>query len=219
MRVLAVFILMFVIAYVFSDDIFAWLMTAVPENVEARSGAMMESFLMKMQISMYCGTFLSLPFIVHQIYGFIRPALKNIEDATVRMYLGGGFFLLIGALAFTHTILPHLIESLQSFVPTTRKIIVQADIKDYISNILTFYLGFSILFQVPLVVFLTIVQGFVDYKIYTGNRKVVIIVLLTLCAIFSPPDIQSCIILFLPLQALFEISVLLGRLVKKRVRS
>ena len=194
-------------------------MSAVPHQIQARAGSLLDPFWMKMKIGVYVGAFFSLPFVCQQAYAFVRPALRKKEDQSVRLYLWGGFILLIGAIAFTHTILPHLINALHAFIPQTRDVLIQADIADYIQHILTFYLGFSILFQVPLVVFLSIAQEFVEAKVYTENRKWVVVILLVLCAIFSPPDVQSMFVLFLPLYSLFEMSVLLGRWKKRYVRS
>jgi sec-independent protein translocase protein TatC len=191
-------------------------MSAVPEDIDARAGSLLDPFWMKMRIGGYVGTFCSLPVLCHQAYAFIRPALKQKEDQSIRIYLFGGFFLLIGAIAFTHSILPYLVNALYGFIPQTREVLIQADINDYIQHILTFYLGFSILFQVPLVVFLSIAQDFVDHTVYTENRKWVVVILLVLCAIFSPPNVESMFVLFIPLYTLFEASVLLGRLMGKR---
>lgn len=191
-------------------------MTAVPEQVQARSGTLFEPFLMKIEIGTKFGIFFSLPFIIYQAYAFARPALRPHEDSTIRMYIGGGFVLLMGAMAFTHTILPYLINALYSFVPQSRDILIQADIKDYITKILTIYLGFSILFQIPLIVFLSVAQGFVESSVYREHRKWVVVILLVLCAVFSPPNVESMVLLFFPLYALFELSVLFGHFFNRR---
>ena len=189
------------------------MMKAVPEGVQARSGSLFEGFQVRVKISLYFAIFLSLPVILSQAYAFIRPALRIKEDNTFRMYLLGGFFLLAGSLAFTHFTMPHLINALQAFVPGTDSLQVEkeADILPYITTILTIYLGFSIVFQAPLVVFLTIVQDFVEPTIYTENRKWVIVILMILCAMFSPPDLMSMGLLFTPLYILFEVAIILGK--------
>jgi sec-independent protein translocase protein TatC len=211
----------FLAAFSCSDIIFKWLMTAVPENVQARTDSLIDPFVMKISIASYVGAFLSLPFVLFQAYAFVRPALKPHEDNSIRMFLGGGFFLLLGAIAFTHSILPYLIKALYTFVPQNLDVLIEADIKSYTSMILTVYLGFSILFQVPLVVFLSIAQDFVDSMVYRENRKWVVVILLVLCAVFSPPNVESMVLLFVPLYLLFEISVLLGRWIHhcRRVRT
>lgn len=197
-----------------SDPIFEWVMSGVPDDVQSRSGNPLDGFQVKMTIGTYFGLFLSLPFIAYQIYAFIRPALKAKEDRTALLYLVGGFLLVLGAITFTHFSLPHLIGALLSFLPDIG--VIQADILDYVSTILTIYLGFAIVFQIPLLVFLSILQGFVSPEVYAKNRRWVIVILLILCAIFSPPDFQSQLLIFFPLYTLFEVALLLGRLMRKK---
>jgi sec-independent protein translocase protein TatC len=214
------FAVFFVACFSLSDSLFAWLMTSVPQEIQARTDSLIGPFKMKVNIGLYFGAFLALPFMIFQGYAFVRPALRVKEDNTFKIFIGGGFFLLAGAIAFTHSILPYLIQALYTFVPQSRDVLIEADINHYISLILTIYLGFSILFQVPLVVFLSIFQGFVESRVYRENRKWVVVILLILCAIFSPPNVESMVLLFLPLYSLFEISVLLGHFLhQRRVRA
>lgn len=194
------------------------MMKAIPSDVTARSGTLFEGFQVRIKISLYFAIFLSLPIIITQLYGFVRPALRVKEDSTFRMYIFGGFLLLTISLTFTHFTMPHLITALQSFVPGTEdlKVEKEADILPYITTILTIYLGFAICFQAPLIVFLTIVQDFVEAKVYTENRKWVVVILMILCAMFSPPDLLSMVMLFTPLYLLFEIAIILGRFLTRK---
>jgi sec-independent protein translocase protein TatC len=189
-------------------------MSGVPDHIQRRSGNPLDGFRVSLTIGTYFGIFLSLPFIAYQIYSFIRPALKAKEDKTALLYLFGGFVLVIGAITFTHFSLPHLIGALLSFLPSIE--VIHADILDYVSTILTIYLGFAIVFQVPLLVFLSILQGFVSPQVYANNRRWIIVILLILCAIFSPPDFQSQLLIFIPLYTLFELALLMGRLMKRK---
>jgi sec-independent protein translocase protein TatC len=189
-------------------------MSGVPEDIQRRSGNPLDGFKVSMTIATYFGLFLSLPFAAYQVYAFIRPALQSREDNTALLYLFGGFILILGAITFTHFSLPHLIGALLSFLPEIG--VIQADILDYVSTILTIYLGFAIVFQIPLLVFLSILQGFVAPEVYSQNRRWVVVILLILCAIFSPPDFQSQLLIFFPLYTLFELALLLGRLLRKK---
>jgi sec-independent protein translocase protein TatC len=211
-------LIIFVVGFIFSDQLFAFMMKAIPEGVKAESGTLFEGFQVRVKISLYFAIFLSLPVIITQIYGFVRPALRLKEDNTFRIYIYGGFILLAGSLAFTHFTMPHLVGALQGFIPGTEDIKVEtrADILPYITTMLTIYLGFSICFQAPLIVFLTIVQDFVEAKVYTENRKWVIVILMILCAMFSPPDLMSMGMLFAPLYILFELAIIFGRLLARK---
>lgn len=212
-KCLLLVLLFFIIGLGVSDFIYEFLSSAIPEGVNHRIGSLTDPFFLKVKLALYTGFFFALPFITWQIYGFIRPALKVSSDSFARVFIISSFFLLLIAFYFTYSFLPFLIENLQAFSP--EGVEVEADVMPYISTILTIYLGFSILFQIPLIIFLTIVQGIVELKTYTENRKWVVVILLILCAVFSPPDLASQIIIFIPLYTLFEISLLVSRVVKR----
>ncbi|MBF0198802.1 MAG: twin-arginine translocase subunit TatC [Planctomycetes bacterium] len=217
-KTILVVLCFFLIGFTFSEEFYHFLMSSVPEYVIEKADGLFDGFMLKVKLALYFAVFCSLPVITYQGYKFIRPALKIKEDSTVKIYLALGFFLLCGALFFAHSVLPFMVEVLLSFQP--EDITTQADILSYSTTIMTIYLGFAIIFQVPLVVFLTIMQGFVEADFYRSHRKIVVVLLMVLCAIFSPPDLASLLILFCPLYALFEGAVLLGSIMKgKDVRA
>jgi len=197
---------------VFSETLIDFVLKPIPPEVQKRTGELLEGFQTRITVSIYFGVFFSLPFIAHQIYAFIRPALRIKEDRTVRLYLFLGYLLMTVAIVFVHLILAHIIDAFNSYVPLKSQVNIQADIGNYTRGILTIYLGFAIVFQVPLIVFLSLMQDFVDIKVYTEHRKWVIVVLLILSAMFSPPDLQSMFLLFVPIYSLFELALILGRL-------
>jgi len=207
-------LVLMLVALAFSGPLFSLIMSAVPEGIALNNFTMTGPFFMRIKLAFFTGLFFSLPVITWQAYAFIRPALKNEEDNTAKIFIFGGYILLVLALVFTYHALPFLIKSLLSWAP--EQVENEADILKYVSNLLTIYVGFSMLFQVPLIILLTIVKGFVDVSFYTSNRKWVIVILLTLCAIFTPPDVFSQLLVFFPLYALFELALLLGRMLSGR---
>jgi sec-independent protein translocase protein TatC len=48
------------------------------------------------------------------------------------------------------------------------------------------------------------------------NRKYVLVILLTIAAIITPPDIASQILVTIPLMLLYEFSILISRRVAKK---
>lgn len=202
------------VGFLFKDALFQWFMSGVPEDVQTRSGDLVDGFKISISLATHFGIFFTLPVFTYQVYAFVRPALRSKEDRAMKVFLGGAFALVFFAVAFTHQVLPHLVLALLEFLP--EGVLVQADILSYLSVILTLYLGFAIVFQFPLVVFVSIVMEMVDAKVYRENRRWVVVVMLVLCAIFSPPDIQSQLLIFTPLYLLFEFALLAGALLRKR---
>lgn len=209
LKVALFFLLFFVAGLCFSEEVYFALMHAIPEGMNHRIGNLTDPFLLKLKLSFYVAIFFSLPIGTYQTYCFVRPALEEKENRFAKRFIGFGFVLLIFALLFTYYFLPFFIKNLLSFAP--EGIEKEADVMPYISTILSIYLGFAILFQLPLMIYLSIIQGFVKISTYRENRKWVIVILLTLCAIFSPPDVLSQLLIFIPLYLMFELTLLAGR--------
>lgn len=210
---LIVVLVFFCIGIGLSDQLYYFLISAIPDSVNQRIGTLTDPFFLKIKLSIYAAVFFSLPVMTWQAYGFIRPALKTRSDKVARAFIGASFILLLFAFSFTYKFLPILVENLLAFSP--EGVETEADVMPYVSTILTVYLGFAILFQLPLIIFLTIIQDVVSRQTYEQNRKWVVVILLILCAIFSPPDLASQVIIFIPLYALFEITLLISRLFRR----
>lgn len=207
-------ILLFILGLAINDSIWIFIMSAVPEGLKTYTLDPFDGFILRMKIAFYFSVYIALPVLAFQVYGFIRPALRNKEDKTARIFIFGAFVLLSTALGFTHLVMPYLMESLLSFSPPNSQAL--PDAAKWVSRLLTIYLGFSILFQVPLVILLSIAMDFVEASFYKLHRKWVIVILLILCAIFSPPDLGSQILIFIPLYVLFELAILVGSFWRKK---
>lgn len=200
--------------FVWGGELYGLLMRTIPAGVIQYNESLFGPFVLRTKIAVYFGIFFSLPVYTQQAYLFIRPALKRPEDSFARALIFLAWALLLMSLAFTSLLLPYFITALLSWTPEGVRNFANVNI--YIDTFLAIYLGFSILFQVPLVIYLTIRNGFVSAEYYASHRKWVIVITLALAAIFTPPDVLSQIIVSIPIYALFEAALLLGRLSEKR---
>ena len=80
----------------------------------------------------------------------------------------------------------------------------------YVSMVLSFALGFGIGFQTPLVVIFLAVSGLVSVSQLRRVRKFIVVGVLTMAAILTPPDWQSQILLALPMLGLYELGLLVA---------
>ena len=84
-----------------------------------------------------------------------------------------------------------------------------------ITNVITLSLWlalvFGIMFQMPLVTYAMIKFGIVDYETISEKRPFVVVILLIVAAILTPPDVVSQVMLFMPTYALFEVGLLFSR--------
>ena len=106
-------------------------------------------------------------------------------------------------------ILPLLINFGLSFAtPNIRAVF---GVSGIISTALWLSVVFGLMFQFPLITRSLIRSGIVSYRSVTGKRPHVIVGILLLAALLTPPDIVSQLMLAVPTYALFETSLFFSR--------
>lgn len=85
-----------------------------------------------------------------------------------------------------------------------------------ISNVMNLSLWltivFGLMFQMPLITYSLIKSGIIDYSTIADKRPYVVVILLILAAILTPPDVVSQVMLFIPTYALFELGLLFSKI-------
>ena len=79
-----------------------------------------------------------------------------------------------------------------------------------------FILAFGICFQLPVLLTLMGKAGLVSAQSLIKVRKYAIVTILVIAAIVTPPDVVTQVILFSVVYSLYEISILLVKLVEKK---
>jgi sec-independent protein translocase protein TatC len=90
------------------------------------------------------------------------------------------------------------------------------DIEQYLSFVMTMFLAFGITFEVPVIVILLVRFGVVSIEKLTEARPYVIVGAFVVAAVVTPPDVVSQFMLALPMCLLFELGIVLARLIGKR---
>jgi len=89
-------------------------------------------------------------------------------------------------------------------------------IDDYYQTISTLIVAMGIVFELPVVVYFLTRLGIITPAFLRKQRRVCILVLFVIAEIITPPDLFSCLLVFIPLYFLFEISILLSARAVKR---
>src|SRR5208337_2766579 len=79
--------------------------------------------------------------------------------------------------------------------------------EDYISFVCKFLLGMGLGFELPVVVLTLVKIGVVDYHMLSRARRYMIIINLVLGAVLTTPEVITQLVMFVPLQLLYEITV------------
>jgi sec-independent protein translocase protein TatC len=165
-------------------------------------------FVVAFQVGIYGGALLASPFIFYFVVAFVFPALNIRERKYVYRGLMVGVGLFLVGVAFCYFILmPVALAAAQLYSQWLGFGALQWRAEEYISFVCKFLLGMGLGFELPVVVLTLVKIGVLDYRILSGARRYMIIINLILGAVLTTPEPITQLVMFVPLQGLYEITV------------
>jgi len=145
----------------------------------------------------------------------VAPALYSREKRYAIPFVVSSTLLFIGGAAFGYFIVfPFGFQFFMSFA--TDLIQPAPKLKEYLSFCSTLLLAFGLIFELPLFIFFLAKLGVVDARMLSRNRRYVILGIFTVAAILTPPDVVTQVMMAGPLLVLYEVSIVLARIVGKK---
>lgn len=174
-----------------------------------------EALMTDIKISLLAGLFLALPLILYEVWSFVAPGLYRHERKYVALMVLFSLILFIAGSAFAYAVvLPITITFFRSFAGPGLTPLFSYD--KYISYVGSLTILFGFVFQLPLIMLFLTYVGLITPEGLGRQRKVAIFVIFIVAAILTPPDVMSQVLMALPMIVLYEISVILSKLVKRR---
>ncbi|MBR0040609.1 MAG: twin-arginine translocase subunit TatC [Oscillospiraceae bacterium] len=172
-----------------------------------------ELLLVYLNVALVAALMLCFPVLAYEAYAFCSPGLKAKERRyTIGALFAGTLCFLLGA-AFAYFIsLPFMLRFLIQFTADV-DVAASISIDQYVSFLLTVFIIFGLVFELPVVSVLLTALGVIQPAWLVKGRRVMIVVIFFLAAVITPPDVVSQIMLALPMMALYELSILLSRAV------
>lgn len=162
------------------------------------------------------GFILAFPYILWEIWKFIRPALYDNEKNSAKWFiLIASLLFFIGILFGYYVMSPLSINFLGNFT-VSKQVQNEFDIDSYIGLIKTSSLASGLIFELPILMYLLGKLGVVDADMLRKYRKIAIILILVVAAIITPPDVVSQTIVAIPLLILYEVSIYIVKWVTKK---
>jgi len=219
--------ILFVIFYFFADSIYNFLVQPYADAVEGEEGrrliftALHETFFTYIKVALFASLFISLPFLLIQLWIFVAPGLyKNEKSVVVPYLLATPILFILGSALVYYLIMPLAIKFFLSFESIggngALPIQLEAKVNEYLSLIMRLILAFGLCFQLPVVLTLLARVGFVSSESLRKNRKYVIVGVFAVAAILTPPDPISQIGLGIPILLLYELSIIAVSFIEKR---
>ncbi|HEX6591892.1 MAG TPA: twin-arginine translocase subunit TatC [Moraxellaceae bacterium] len=219
MRVLGVLIVGFFALVYFRNDLYAAvsapLRKLLPPGSTMIATDVTAPFMAPFKLTFFVTLFLVVPYILHQIWGFISPALYRHERRIAVPLLVSSVLLFYTGVAFAYFItLPAILGFFTKVGP--EGVAMMTDINLYLDFVLKLFMVFGVTFEIPVAVFLLIWSGVVSSDTLIDKRRYVIVFCFFIAMFLTPPDALSMAMLAVPMWLLFEAGLLFGRLMEKR---
>ncbi|GAB4414604.1 MAG: twin-arginine translocase subunit TatC [Bacteroidia bacterium] len=175
-----------------------------------------EQFVNAMVISAILGLIVAFPYVLWEIWRFIKPGLRDTERKAVR----GNVFVMsmlffMGVLFSYYVVLPLTFQFLATWSISDQ---IENDWRfgDVVGMVTQVVLAGGILFEMPVLAYYLSKMGLLTPAFMKTYRRHAVVVLLILAAILTPPDPGSQILIFIPLMLLYEVSIMISSRVAKR---
>lgn len=186
----------------------------LPANSTMIATDVTATFMAPFKLNFFIALMIAMPFIIYQLWAFIRPALYEKEKNLAFPLLFGSIVLFYAGVAFAYFLaLPSILHFFISVSPET--VAPMTDINSYLSFCLKLFLVFGLTFEIPIITLILILIGFVTTKTLAEKRRFIVVGCFFVSMFITPPDAISMIMLAVPMWMLFEIGLLLGKIIEK----
>lgn len=176
-----------------------------------------EQFYQHFMIAAIGGVIFAMPYILFEIYRFIKPALKSSEKKYSGLIIGFASLLFFTGVLFGYFILTPISVNFLGTYSLSDNIVKEFTVSSVVSFISLLTLGSGIIFELPIMVYFLAKIGLVTAEIMRKYRRVAIVIILILSALITPPDVTSQIILSLPIFMLYEIGIVIAKNVAPKI--
>ena len=185
----------------------------LPFRIQSRT--MAGQFSAHLWTSILAGFIVSFPYIIFEFWRFISPGLYEKERKNARGFIFiASILFFIGVLFGYYIVTPLSINFLGNYTVSS-EIFNDFDLSSYIGLLRASVLASGIIFELPIIIYFLTRVGLITPQFLKKNRKISLVFVLSLSAIITPPDIASQIIVSIPILILYEVSIVIAKIVTR----
>ena len=210
--------LVFIALLPFSKIIFNYvaepLVSVVPEG-ELLALSPVSPLTATIALTFYIALFLAMPVILYQVWAFVAPGLYRKEKRFTFPLLATSIVLFFVGMAFAYfVVFPLIFGFVSAFTPNT--VNYQPDRTEYVSVVMMVVLVFGLAFETPLAVVVLVRTGLTTTKKLGKARPYVFLGAFVIGMLLTPPDVISQTMLAVPVYLLYELGILMSRMVSSK---
>ncbi|QAY65289.1 twin-arginine translocase subunit TatC [Paenibacillus protaetiae] len=171
---------------------------------------------MYMSIALVIALTVSLPYILYQLWGFVKKGLHPVERSAALRYVPYSAVCFLAGLAFGYFVVFPMSFAFTSRMTKSLELVETYGVAQYFGFMFNIVIPLAIAFELPVIVMFLTKIGVLTPKLLFKMRRYAYLILVIVASLISPPELISHLMVFVPLVVLYEISVLLSRIVYGR---
>ncbi len=181
-----------------------------PDEIQMFTRDFGEQFMMHMVSSFWLGLIMAFPYILWEVWRFVKPGLYAKEQKAIRGVVAiCSMLFFIGVLFGYYVVTPFGISFLTNY-EISNSIQNTVSLGSYVNYLTMFILPLGLIFELPMVVYFLAKVGIVSGPMLKSFRRHAVVVIVIIAAIITPPDVASQILVSLPLIVLYEVSIIIA---------
>ena len=170
-------------------------------------------FMTHITVSCYMALLLASPYILYELFRFVSPALyENERKYSVRVVVSVYLLFVIGVVVSYFLLFPIAFRFLGTY-QVSEMVTSTITIDSYVGTMTTLTFLMGLVFQLPVISFFLAKMGIINSKMLGKYRRHALIAIMIVAAIITPPDILTLVLVSIPMYLLYELSIVISRLV------
>lgn len=222
LRTVLFILVVFLALFSFSAELYS--LIADPLLIHLPTGSSMiatevaSPFLTPFKLSIVTAIFISMPFILYQLWAFVAPGLYAHEKSMAFPLLFSSIILFYLGMVFAYFVVFPLMFSFFTGI-ALEGVTMMTDITKYLDFVLKMFFAFGIAFEVPIATIIVVATGMTTVDKLSDKRPYIIVFAFIVGMLLTPPDVLSQMLLAIPMWILFELGLIFSRiLMRKRAR-
>ncbi len=201
-----------------AQPVFDYLVAAAPtDNLELNVFSPWDAIGLYMKFAILISLLAAIPFVMFQLWAFVRPALGKQEQRATLRYVPWALIMFLIGLAFSYWVVFPMAYLFTEKVTQNMGLEQTYGVTQYFSFLFNILLPISLLFELPLIILFLTRIGILNPKLLQKMRRIAWFVLIVIGTMVTPPDVVSDVLVSVPLVLLYELSVLLSRIAFRKL--
>lgn len=172
-------------------------------------------FLVPFKTCMWVALFIAMPVVIYQVWAFVAPGLYKQEKRFAIPLVASSILLFYMGVLFAYSIVfPLMFAFFTAAAP--EGVAVMTDINSYLDFVLAIFFAFGLAFEVPIATVMLVWSGLTTTKSLGQKRAYVFLGSFVFGMLLTPPDVISQTLLAVPVYLLYEVGILMAKLMVKK---